>query len=142
MPGEVRVDGLIELQRSLKAIDGEAQKELRVVLNKSAEIVAAAARLRAPVRSGKLRASIRVSSQQRSAGISEGKANVPYAGFIDYGNKVHSGAGVGRGDSQRREFIPTGRIMYPAFLEKRDLVMETLTKDMAALIEKHGLDVT
>ncbi len=135
------MEGLIELQRALKAIDGQAQRELRIVLNQIAEVVAQDARRRAPVRSGRLRSSIRALSQQRAAIVAEGGAKVPYAGFIDYGNKVGTGAGVGRSDSQRRPFISTGRILYPAFLARRATIVEDMRKGLTALAERNGLKV-
>lgn len=137
----IRVEGLRELQQALRNLDGQTQKQIRVALNKAAEIVAAEARRRAPARSGDLRRSVRVSSDQRSAGISMGSASVPYAGFIDYGNKVGSGHGVGRKDSQDRPFIPTGRVMYPAFLAERDAVQEALEQALVDLVKQSGLSL-
>lgn len=140
MPEQIHIEGLIPLQRALKAIDGEAQKELRLVLNEAAEIVVKGAKRRAPVKSGRLAKTIKAQSQQRAAVVS---GNTPYFGFIDYGNVTHGGRrAVGPGDSQVRPFIKTGRILYPAFLAQEKNIQKLLQIRLDALIEKHGLDVT
>lgn len=141
MAGDIiRIEGLIEVQAKLRAMDGESQKELRVLFNEVAEYVAVGARERAPVKTGKLRRSIRVLSQQRQAIVAGGSTQVPYFGFIDYGNVRHGGRGkVGPGDSQRRPFLYRGRILYQAFDARRGAVQELLDAKYSAFLRRKGL---
>lgn len=142
-PDAIRIEGLVDMQRALKALDGETQKQLRVALNTAATIVAKGAIRRAPLKSGALRASIRESSQQRSASVSEGSAKAPYAGFVDYGNVVHGGRGsVGKWDQVPRPFIAGGRILYPAFLAQRTNIIAVLNKALHDLARESGLEIT
>lgn len=138
----IRVEGLREFQASLKAIDGQSQRALRVMLNEAAEIVVVAARKRAPVRTGRLRNSIRATSQQRFGVVSGGGARVPYFGATDYGNRRGAGRGVGRSDAAGLPFIATGRILYPAYLTVKPGVEAALNAGLTRLIEQHGLVVT
>ena len=86
MPGAtVRIDGLRELNRSLKRVSTEYPKEQRSIHKKVAEPVARTAEVRAPRRSGNLAASIRPQGTQREGRVAAGKKAVPYAGPIHYG---------------------------------------------------------
>lgn len=141
MPDIIKVEGLVEFQRKLKAMDGQSQRELRVLFNEVAEYVAVGARVRTPVgKTGRARASIRALSQQQRAVVAGGSAKAPYFGFLDYGNVVHGGRGaVGPGDSQRRTFMPRGRILYQAFDARRAVVQEMLVTKFDAFIRRTGL---
>lgn len=139
MAGDIiRIEGLVQLQRQLKELDGESQKELRVLFNEVAEYVAAGARLRATVKSGKLRGSIRVLSGQRQAIVAGGSGRVKYFGFIDYGGKAGPRSGQGA-QKHGRAFIPRGRILYAAFDARRNAVQEMLNVKFAAFLRRKGL---
>lgn len=153
----IRAEGMREFLAAMKKTDAEAPKAIKAGFNVAAEVVAAEARRRAPVysgpagkltkkgtpvRAGALRDSIRVASTQKAAQIREGSRSVLYAGFIDYGNKRRHGRGVGRRDSNPRPFIPTGRIMYPAFEAKRAEVAELVGDALFSVAKRYGLDVT
>lgn len=143
-PVALRIDGLRDLQKTLKDLDGESQKELRTTLNLAAEIVVKGAKRRAPVRSGALQKSIKVASSQREARVQEGSARVPYAGWIDFGGST------GRGHRPRtpnsgaikRPFYADGRLVYPAYYAQQANITALLEKRLAQLITKHGLEVT
>jgi HK97 gp10 family phage protein len=138
----VHVEGLKEFLAKIKALEvATPTKVVRTALNSAAALVVADAQRRAPSRSGALKASIRASSTPTFARVSEGSAAVPYAGFIDYGNKVRSGRGVGRGDSQARPFIRTGRVLYPAFRAQRESVITQLNTTLRDAIKSVGLGV-
>lgn len=131
----IRIDGLRDLQAALKAIDGNAQKQLRVVLNSAAELVVNKARPNVPKKTGRAAASLRVSSSQREARVSFGSAKVPYAGWLDYGGKV------GIHHSVKRPFVKTGRIVYPSYNEQRPEILEQLSKALNDLVVSSGLEV-
>lgn len=132
----MKIAGLREFQASLKEADGESQKKLRLVLNEAAEIVATGARRRAPVRSGRGRASIKASSSQREARVKEGGAKAAYMPFIDFGGSV------GRNKSVKRRYYPEGRLIYPAYGAQRDNIERLLEKRLVELAEDSGLDVS
>lgn len=133
------VEGLRELQKSLRAVSSDLPKELRKANKAAADDVVPAAQRRAPSRTGKLRKSIVARAEQRGASVKGGGARVPYFGFIDFGNKIGVGGGVGRHDSHPRPFIKRGRIIYPAVTEKRDEILDTYERALAGLIRSAGL---
>lgn len=132
----IRIDGLRDLQKALRQIDGESQKELRVVLNKAAKIVAEAAAVRIPRRSGRAAASIKPRSGQREASVQGGGARVKYYGWLDFGGSV------GRNNSVKRPFLRDGRYMYPAYRDRKATVQEELERSLTGLVRKAGLEVS
>lgn len=132
----LKIVGLRDLQRALKALDGESQKQIRVALNSVAEGVAAGAARRVPVRSGKARASLRAQSSQREARVIGGSKKVPYYGWLEFGGKVGPGKGA------HRRYVSGGRYIYPAYAANRDGIYKALDAAMAALIRDAGLEVT
>jgi hypothetical protein len=132
----IKVDGLRDLQRALKQIDGESQKQLRVVLNSISATVAAGAARRVPVRTGRARASVRASSSQREARVTAGSKKVSYYGWLDFGGRI------GRDKSNRRPFVKGGRYLYPAYAANRDSVHKALQKSLTDLAREAGLQVT
>lgn len=135
----------------MKAMDVDTPKMIKVVFNESAALVAEGARRRAPVKSGALRNSIRVASTTTMAQIREGGGGVPYAGFIDYGGtvgraryttayKFRKRTGQARVRAPR-VFIPTGRIMYPAFLAVEAQVREKMQQGLTQLAQSKGVGV-
>jgi phage gpG-like protein len=131
----IKITGLAEFNRSLRQLDRNAPKALRLVGNEAAQSVVKDAQANAPKLSGALSASIKASSTRTSARVREGGAKVPYAGFIDYGGNV------GRNGATQREFVKSGRILYPAFNRNRDAVAESLEEGLTKVIEDSGLAV-
>lgn len=132
----IKVTGLREFQRALKQMDGESQKQLRVVLNQSAETVARGAARRVPTLTGRARASLRAMSSQREARVMGGSKKVSYYGWLDFGGRI------GRDKSQRRPFVQAGRYMYPTFAANRDSIYRALQAGLADLARNAGLEVT
>lgn len=135
----ITVDGLDALRRRLAAADKNVAKGLGRAGKSAADIVVAAARTKVPVRSGRARDSLRAVILRGGAGIRGGGAKAPYFGFLDYGNKVDRGGGVGRGDSQVREYLKGGRIVYPAVREKRDEAIDVYVEAMKDLLREAAL---
>lgn len=131
----IRVEGLRELQAALKRMDGESQKQLRVVLNSAAGIVVRGAQRRAPVRSGAYRNSIRAQSGQREAKVKAGSARVKQAGWLDYGGAA------GRHKSNVRPFVKTGRYVYPAYYSQKANILALMNAGLVQLIRDSGLEV-
>ena len=88
MPDQVRVDvkGQAGLARAFRrAGRDDVVVAIREANRAGAELVASAARGRAPRRSGSLAGSIRVSGSERAGMVRVGSARVPYAGPIHFG---------------------------------------------------------
>lgn len=130
----IKIKGLRDLQATLKDLDGESQKLLRVALNDAAETVVAGSRRLVPTRSGKARASIRAASSQREARVSAGGTRAPYFPWLDFGGRV------GRKRSVVRRFIPGGRYIYPTYGRNRLSIMEDIERSVSKLISDAGLD--
>lgn len=132
----VKIVGLREFQAALKQMDGETQKQLRVVLNRAADMVTADAARKVPTRSGRARASLRAQSSQREAKVVGGSKKVPYYGWLDFGGRI------GRDQKTRRPYVQGGRFMYPAFVANRDAIYQALADGLADLARDAGLEVT
>jgi len=84
--GRIDVQGVTVIVRQLKRMDDGTKKELKRVYIQSANIVYRNALPRVPVRSGKLKSSLRVSGTTRAGSVrAGGKRSAPYAGPIHFG---------------------------------------------------------
>lgn len=133
MPEAIRVEGLVEFQRKLKALDGESQKQIRLVLNDAAELVVTKSRSLVPRRSGAAAASIKAQSTQRQGRVKGGSGRVPYYAWLDFGGSV------GRNNSIKRPFYKDGRYIYKVFDANRDVVQQRMVAGLDRLIRKAGL---
>jgi hypothetical protein len=131
----IKVRGLVEFQRALKDLDGESQKQLRVVFNDAADLVASGARRLVPSRSGRARGSVRVLSTQRAARVAGGSARAPYYPFLDFGGSV------GRKGSVRRPFLKDGRYIYATYGRRRDEFRKLLERGLVKLVRDAGLEI-
>ena len=123
---DIRVEGLDELRAKLRAADKNLVRDLGKAGKAAADIVAKEARGRTPTRSGRAQKSVRAVTLRGGGAVKGGGSAVPYFGFVDYGNKPGSGAGVGRNDSQDAlPYLAGGRIVYPALADKRSEVVGT-----------------
>ena len=87
VPYKTRVHGLPEMRRALRRVGNAADKAIEEELRAVAVSVSAKAQARAPVRTGKLRASIKPSvTVKRGAAV---VSNVPYAKVHEWGGVIH-----------------------------------------------------
>lgn len=150
----VKIEGLRDLQKALKDLDGESQKQIRVFLNEVAQTVVGGASRRVPTRSGRAKGSLKAMSGQREAKVQGGGRKAPYYGWLDFGGTVGKGrvpgtakkrAGLQAGShegSVKRPWFPGGRYIYPAYAANRDSIQKALEKGLADLIRGAGLEVT
>ena len=82
--GGVHVEGLANLRRTMKSA-GVDLKELSKINRETATMVANAAVLPAPKRTGRLAASIRPSGTQKAGVIKAGRKSIPYGPPIHWG---------------------------------------------------------
>jgi HK97 gp10 family phage protein len=130
MAAGIQVNGLRELRRELKRVSADLPKELAQANHDAAEIVAAEARRRVPVRSGKLRGSVRSLRGQARGVVAAGRASVPYAGVTEFGGRIR------RFHSSSKTRIPAQPYLYPALADKRDEVVEHYGDALDSLLHK------
>jgi len=137
--GGVRIIGLREFHKSLKELsdDNTWTKQLREANKAAAEIIAVRARTLAPVRTGKLRSSIRSLASQKSASVAGGGARVPYFGWIDFGGIIRFKKKRG---GIKRPFFTKGRIIYVALADRSQEAVNEYAEAVSDLIKRSGLN--
>jgi cytosine/adenosine deaminase-related metal-dependent hydrolase len=131
----IKIEGLRDFQRALKQMDGESQKQLRIALNKAADLVAADASAKVPRRSGRAAHTVRAQSSQTEARVLGGTKKISYYPWLDFGGRI------GRNKSVHREFVKRGRYIYPAYVRQYSDVMAALTDALVELAQDAGLEV-
>lgn len=130
------MQGLRELNRSLRAMSKDAPKGLREASNVAAEIVVRAAKTRVPVgpsARGHARDSIKAASTRTAARISAGGKKFPYYAWLDWGGRV------GPGKSVKRPFLREGRYLWKAFSDHRQDIERTLAEELDGVARRAGL---
>lgn len=131
----IRVDGLREFQRSLRQMDADLPKQLRVILNQAAQVVVDYAVPRIPRATGAAAGSVKVRSSQRESRVAMGGRRAPYMPWLDFGGRT------GPGRSVNRPFMREGRYLYVGLRVKRDEVTELMESGLRALGAGAGLEV-
>lgn len=131
----IAVQGLREFNRSLRRLDSEAPKGLRLALNGVAAFVVGKIAPTIPRRKGKARASLKVASTRTAARIRVGGSKAPYFPWLDYGGKT------GRNRSVSRPFIKTGRYVYPGLARHRPEVAALVQEALEDLARDAGLEL-
>lgn len=115
---EVKVTGLRELRRALRAAGEGLDEGMRAELKEVALLVAERARSKIPSRSGRTEASIRPVLARGGVAVRAGGARVPWYGWLDFGGvRRHMGSRHSHGVEHLqpgREFVKEGRYLYPA----------------------------
>ena len=110
----IKITGLKEFTRSLKQLDADLPKAVRIALNKAADAVVDVARPDVPTRTGRAARSMRGQSTRSAVRVSAGGNRAPYYAWLDFGGRV------GRKKATQRAFSPDGRYLYPAYFRLRD----------------------
>lgn len=129
----IKIDGLREFQRALKQAEDGLQKELRLMFNDVVTVVADSARAMVPHSSGAAAASIKPQSTQRMGQIKAGGAKAPYYAWLDFGGRV------GRHKSVHRDFLKSGRYLYPSYSKHKGEIEQKLVEGLTELLRKSGL---
>lgn len=135
MRPRIEVQGLAELQRSLRAIGPAAAKGLRLALNDVATYLIDRVRPEIPSRSGAARASLKARSSQKAVRIAVGGRRAPYYPWLDFGGKV------GPADSVVRDYKADGRYLYPGLARYRPEFEGIMTRRLAEVARDAGLEV-
>jgi hypothetical protein len=131
----IEIKGLKEFQRSLRRMDSDLPKQLRLALNQASQLVVDKARPDIPRRSGAAAASLKVRSSQREARVAAGGRKAPYYPWLDFGGKV------GRNNSVERPFYKEGRYIYPSLRHNRSQIQDVLKSALRDLAHDAGLAV-
>ena len=103
---------------------GADLKDLSAVHKAAAEVVADAARGKAPVQSGELRGDIRAKGTKTFGSVAVGRRSIPYAGPIHFGWPRHN--------------IEAQPFIYDALEERSAYVVEKYDQYVEALVNKVG----
>lgn len=133
--GDVKVEGLAELNRALKAIGPDARKELKEASKAAAEMVAGDARSNAQGLGGvaaHVAPSIKAAaSVAGSAAVSFGGSAYPMAGGAEFGSIRYKQFQPWRGNSS-----DAGYFLYPAIRQNIDLLVEKYTDAIDHIINR------
>lgn len=129
------VSGLKPLVASLKQIDADLPKGMRIALNTVATTLVEKVRPQFPLKSGRARKSVRASSTRTAARVSMGGSRAPHTPWLDFGGRV------GIRGSVEREFIKRGRYLYPTLDAMQPEIEQQLQDAVRGVAESAGLDV-
>jgi hypothetical protein len=132
----LKIEGLREFQRGLKAMDKDLPKALRLAFNDAADIVVADARPRVPSRSGRAKGTVKARSTQTAARVIGGGRKAPYYPWLDFGGRAGRGAGV------TRPFLADGRYIYKAFYANRSRFTDAMEEGILTVARSAGIEVT
>lgn len=133
---QIRVDGLKQLNKSLKALGADFPKAIRLAGNEAADIVVAQARPKVPSgpgAGGHAASSIKTASTRTAGRVKAGGPKFPYFPWLDFGGKV------GRRHKTTRPFLRSGRYVWKAYGEKSAVVATTLALALDKVIVESGL---
>lgn len=83
---QIKIDGLKQLKRDLYRLDKSLLNDLKAVHKEASVVAAAAVSEMTPVRSGRLKKSVKQAATNKEGRIKAGTASrVPYAGVIHFG---------------------------------------------------------
>lgn len=131
VPLRIHVEGVKEIRKRLKELEGALGPELREINVGAAKIVAEEARKRAPVDTGALKGNVRATGGAASSAVSVGdRRKIRYAGPLMYGHKPRAQGGY---------MWPPRPFLLDAAQAKRDEVRDFYEKAIAQLVKDKGL---
>lgn len=133
----IKITGLKEFQKSLRAMDSDLPKQLRLTLNEAATVVIDWAVPRIPRKTGRAAASVKARSSQRSSRVAIGGKRAPWMPWLDFG-----GEGKVPGRPGPRPFLKKGRYLYAGLDATHEQVTEIMERGLADLARRAGLDVS
>lgn len=133
----IKVEGLKELNRSLRKLGADAPKGLRLAGNQAAQIVIDAARPKVPIgpgRGGHAVDSLKAASTRTTARVQGGSKRYPYFAWLDFGGAA------GKGRKNIRPYTKSGRYVWKAFGEHKEQVTTELISALNKVAASAGLD--
>lgn len=132
----IKVEGLAQFARSLKKLDADLPKAVRLANNEAAEVVVKYTLPLVPTRSGKAKRTVKAISTRTEGRARGGSKGAPYYPWLEFGGHV------GRKHATARPYVKEGRYLYPSYLSHRAEVFQVLVKALAKVARDAGLEVT
>ena len=123
--GAAQIEGLREVQKALRDVGNNLLNEMKPTHLKAAEAIVPAAKQLAPVRTGRMAASIRAAAVRTGGRVRVGSSGVPYAGPIHFGWPA-------------RRITPQP-FVYEALDPRRDEVAAIYAERLNDMIVKYGI---
>lgn len=132
----IEIEGLRDARRAIRRVSDDSKTELRGAHRAVSEIVARQAKIEVPVRSGRLRASIRAGATTTRGQVKAGGYGIRYAGPVHFGwsSRPNTSRGWRGGPIAPQPFI------YEAADRRIRDVLDEYERQMGAIIRRHGLD--
>lgn len=124
--GKLEIEGLKQVQRTLKDFSKATRDEMKEVHREAGEIVVEGALRIVPFRTGRLAASLKSNPTMRQGRVRVGSASVPYAGAIHFGWAARN--------------IQPNPFIYDVLDERRQAVYNAYAEGISKLIIKYDLD--
>lgn len=131
MADKITLRGIKEFQASLRAMNSDLPKQIRVVLNDATKLVLDYAVPRFPRLTGRAAGSLKARSSQREARIALGGARAPYAPGIDFGGAA----------PRFPDYRAGGRYVYKGLELNRDEITERMSEGLQDLARGAGLEM-
>lgn len=136
----VRVEGLRDFQRELRALDNKLPRQMRVANLEAAEVVAKEARAKAIAQGGvaeKTAPSIKAAAEQVRSKVNIGGTRYPFALGAEFGAKVYPQFKRWRGNQHQPDVDNgVGYFLYPAIRETRSEFIDTYAKALDQLMRR------
>jgi hypothetical protein len=131
--------GMAALRRDIKHLTDNDQSALYAAIKdagrQAAEPVAARTRATVPHsggdHAGRLAGDVRTSGTKTGAAVRMGRKSVPYAGWVEFGGT--------RPDGSSREYVATGRYLFPAAQGLGPVSADRYAAAMSRLFETSGV---
>lgn len=136
MAGEavVSIEGANELARLIRKLgDDELRKMLRTANKRAAEIVVRKAEPHVPVRTGKLKASLRATGTQRVGDARAGGARAPYAAAVHWGRR-RGNVGSSPGNHKGPNVVQKNPFLYDAAQQSTGEIVDVYTQEVNRVI--------
>jgi hypothetical protein len=111
MTEPIRIEGLKEFSRKLRAMDKSLPKGLRIALNEAGDKVVKATVPKIPHVTGRAAASLKAKSTTKTSRVAGGARKAPWYPWLDFGGRV------GRHNSTSRPFLKKGRYLWKTYGE-------------------------
>lgn len=130
----VRARGLDEVRRAFKRAEELTPDLAQEVSKEAAELALSWARGEIPQRTGNAASTLKVIRLGRQFGLQGGDATTaPYYPWLDFGGRV------GRRHSVVRQYLDSGRYIYPGFVNTLGQAENVMERALSKMIYRAGL---
>lgn len=136
MADTIKISGLKEFNKSLKQIDKDLPKAVRLALNEAGDVIVDYAKPRVPKKSGRAARSVKAKSTRTAVRVAGGGKRAPYYPWLDFGGAV------GPDRSVKRPFLEHGRYIYRGYFLNKDRIVEVAQTELVKVAEQAGFEVT